>query len=85
MKHQIRHHNIYASQPEEILQLIRDACDEMTPQNWENYANRVEKVENEYWIRDHIVHLEIEPSIISFDADSDDEFFYDDCVVDTED
>ena len=43
MKHNVRHHNIYSNQPEKVMQLIKDACQEITPQNWENYISDVEK------------------------------------------
>ena len=45
-----------------------------TNELWKNCINHCEKVEMNYWERDHIVDQEIMPLIIKFYEHSDDDF-----------
>ena len=84
LKMHIRRQNIYTAQPLEVVNLIKKVCDTITPDDWKKYIDHVIKEENQYWDRDHIVDEEIDPFIITFDDESDDEFFSDSCAVDSD-
>ena len=64
-----------------IIDKILLARIQCTIQQWKKTAFTIcEKVEMDYWERDHIVDREIMPLIVTFDKDSDDEFLDGNCV-----
>lgn len=55
----------------DVLELTKQAFQEITPQDWENNCNHVLKVEAEYRQKDIIVDQEIDRIIINLSEDSD--------------
>ena len=43
LKSNIRRQNVYSDKPEKVLDLIRDVCDELTPEDWSNCVQHVLK------------------------------------------
>ena len=41
LKSKVRRQNVYADQPEKVLQLIKESCDEITGEHWSNYVEQV--------------------------------------------
>ena len=61
-------------------------CDEISSDEWSKFVRHVEKEEEKFRTRDHILVTEIEPLIIALadDDDSDAEYIEEDCGVPNE-
>ena len=81
MKGKVRRQNVYSESPDAEIELIKAAFHSITPENWGNYIDHVEKEEEAFRKRDGVIEEEIEPVIIALDDETDDEFYDDDCGV----
>ena len=66
--------------------LIKKVCDEISSDEWSKFVRHVEKEEEKFRTRDHILDTEIEPLMIALadDDDSDVEYIAEDCGVPNE-
>ena len=73
-------------QPDKVMHLIKKVCDEISNDEWSKFVRHVEKEEEKFRTRDHILDTEIEPLIIALadDDDSDVEYIEEDCGVPNE-
>ena len=78
--------NVFTEQPDKVMHLIKKVCNEISSDEWSKFVRHVEKEEEKFRTRDHILETEIEPLIISLadDDDSDVEYIEEDCGVPTE-
>lgn len=77
VKRQVRRHNIFDHSAEHVIQILKDAFDSVTPDQWLQYVKHAEMEEQGFWERDRIIDDEIQPIIISLDEETDDEFIDD--------
>ena len=65
LKHHAQHLNIYTSQLEKVIDLLRNACDKKIGKgDWENYVSHTIKQEKEFREINHIIDNKIEPLVI---------------------
>ena len=56
LKHRARHLNIYTNQPANVIDLLRNVCDQkITKGHWENHVRHVIKQEKEFREMDHVI------------------------------
>ena len=86
LKQTVRSENVFAEQPDKVMHLIKKVCDEISSDEWSKFVRHVEKEEEKFRTRDHILDTEIEPLIIALadDDDSDVEYREEDCSVPNE-
>ena len=70
LKSNVKRQNVYCDKPEKVFDLIRDVCDEITPENWSNYVQHVLKEKNKFVNRDKFLDCEIESCIVLVETDS---------------
>jgi transposase len=70
MKNYITTHNI-DNNVQQCKTLIEESMKIITLDNWNNYVNHCEKLENDYWESDGIIESNIENFVIDFRDDSD--------------
>ena len=82
LKRTVRSENVFTEQPDKVMHLIKKVCDEISSE-WSKFVRHVEKEEEKFRARDHILDTEIEPPIIALadDGDSDVEYIEEDCGV----
>ena len=51
-------------QPDKVMHLIKKVCDEISSDEWRKFVRHVEKEEEKFRTRDHILDTDIEPLII---------------------
>ena len=68
------------------MHLIKKVCDKISSDEWSKFVRQVEKEEEKFRTRDHILDTEIEPLVIALadDDDSDVEYIQEDCGVPNE-
>ena len=83
LKRTVRSENVFTEQPDKVMHLIKKVCDEISSDEWSKFVRHVEKEEEKFQTRDHILDTEIEPLIIALadDDDSDVEYIEEDCGV----
>ena len=64
LKSKVRRQNVYADQPEKVLQLIKESCDEISGRHWANYVEHVMNEELRFRVRDNFLHNEIESVVV---------------------
>ena len=86
LKQTVRSENVFTEQPDKVMHLIKKVCDEISSDEWSKFVRNVEKEEEKFRTRDHILDTEIEPLIIALvdDDDSDVEYIEEDCGVPNE-
>ena len=86
LKQTVRSENVFAEQPDKVMHLIKKVCDEISSDEWSKFVRHVEKEEEKFRTRDHILDTEIEPLIIALadDDDSNVEYSEEDCGVPNE-
>ena len=86
LKQTVRSENVFTEQPDKVMHLIKKVCDEISHDEWSKFVRHVEKEEEKFRTRDHILDTEIEPLIIALadDDDSDVEYIEEDCGVPNE-
>ena len=64
LKSKVRRQNAYADQPEKVLQLIKEPCNEITGEHWSNYVEHV--MNEELWFRErgNFLDNEIESVVV---------------------
>ncbi|KAL4721115.1 hypothetical protein ACJJTC_015021 [Scirpophaga incertulas] len=60
------------SQEKEIEKLTRDAINSITPSDWKKEVNHVERLQQEYWEKDHLEEENVREFIISLGEESSD-------------
>ena len=86
LKSKVRRQIVYADQPEKLLQLIKESCDEITSEHWSNYVKHVMNEELKIGERDNFLDNEIESVIVDLtDNESDDDIYEDDVLHEYED
>ena len=86
LKLKVRRQNVYADQPEKVLQLISEFCDEITGEHWSNYVEHVMNEELRFRDRDNFLDNETESVIVDLtDNESDDDIYEDDVLYEYED
>ena len=72
LKSKVRRQNVYADQPEKVLQMIKESCDEVTGEHCSNYVEHVMNEELRFRERDN----EIESVVVDLtDNESDDDIW----------
>ena len=86
LKRTVRSENVFTEQPDKVVHLIKKVCDEISSDEWSKSVRHLEKEEEKFRTRDHILDTEIEPLIIALsdDDDSDVEYIEEDCGVPNE-
>ncbi len=56
-----------------LLELARIATSEVTAENWQKCIEKVIKVENEWWEKDKLTDIEVDPLVIDVESDDDSE------------
>ena len=86
LKRTVRSENVFTEQPDKVMHLIKKVCDEISSDERSKFVRHVEKEEEKFRTRDHILDTEIEPLIIALadDDDSDVEYIEEDCGVPNE-
>ena len=86
LKWTVRSENVFTEQPNKFMNLIKKVCDEISNDERSKFVRHVEKEEEKFRTRDHILDTEIEPLIIALadDDDSDVEYIEEDCGVPNE-
>ena len=59
LKSKVRRQNVYFDQPEKVLQLIKESCDENTGEHWSNYVEHAMNEELKFGERDNFLDNEI--------------------------
>ena len=85
LKSKVRRQNVYADQPEKVLQLIKESCDDITGEHWSNYEEHVMNKELRFRERDNFIDNEIESVVDLTDNESDDDIYEDDVFYEYED
>ena len=86
LKSKVCRQNVYADQPEKVLQLIKESCDEITGEHWSNYVEHVMNEELRFRERDNFLDNEIESVVVDLtDNESDDDIYEDDVLYEYED
>ena len=84
LKSKVRRQNVYADQPEKVLQLIKESCDEITGEHW--YIEHVMNEELRFRERDNFLDNEIESVVVDLtDNESDDDIYEHDVLYEYED
>lgn len=73
--------NFYTKDHNNLFNLIKKVCHSISIDDWRRYITQVMQEEQKFWQRDHIVNEEMEPLIVTYDEESDDEFFNDCCGI----
>ena len=72
LKHHARHLNIHTGHPANVIDLLRNVCDQkITKGHWENYVSHTVKQEKEFREMDHIIDNEMEPLVIHLSDNND--------------
>ena len=86
LKSKVRRQNFYANQPEKVLHLIKESCDEITGEHWSNYVEHVMNEELRFRERDDFLDNEIESVVVDLtDNESDDDIYEDDVLYEYDD
>ena len=81
LKSKVRRQNVYANQPEKVLQLLRESCDEITGEHWSNYVEYVMNEELRFRERDNFLDNEIDSVVVDLtDNEYDDDIYEDDVL-----
>ena len=81
LKSKGRRQNVYADQPENVLQLIRESCDEISGEHWSNYVEHVMNEELRFRERDNFLDNEIESVVLDLTDDESADAIYEDDVL----
>ena len=76
LKRTVRSENVFTEQPDKVIHLIKKVCDEISSDEWSKFVRHVEKEEEKFRTRDHILDTEIEPLIIALADDDDSDVEY---------
>ena len=70
LKSNVIRQNVYSDKPEKVLDLIRDVCDEITPEDWSNSVQHVLNEEDKFVNRDIFLDFEIKLCIVLVETES---------------
>ena len=78
LKSKVCRQYVYADQPEKVLQLRKESCDEITGEHWSNYVEHVMNEELRFRERDNFLDNQIESVVVDLtDNESEDDIYED--------